>query len=166
MSTEHLNREESRERLKDMVDDITFAIMVTGLDKRPINAIPMSSKKVDKGGNIWFLSKSSSEHNKNLEKDSDVHLLYSKPSDMEFLSVYGKAEIIKDRAILEELYNPKTDNWFEGPDDPSLTAIKVSPAEAYYWDSKSNKYITLLKMGVGAITGDQKDIGEKGKLNL
>lgn len=166
MSTENLNKEKSREKLRELVDDIKVAMMVTGLEKKPINAIPMSTKKVDEQGNIWFISLGTSEHNQNLERNPDVHLLYSDPDDMEFLSLYGKAEITKNREILEDLYNPRTDNWFDGPDDPNLTAIKVTPQEAYYWDTKTNKYITLLKMGVGAVTGNNQDIGKKGKLDL
>jgi general stress protein 26 len=166
MSTENLNKEESWDKLRELVDDIKVAMMVTGFDQKPVNAIPMSTKKVDKSGNIWFLSLKTSEHNQDLLKDKQIQLLYSDPNDMEFLSLYGRAEITTDRAVLEDLYNERTDNWFDGVDDPNLTAIKVSPEEAYYWDTKSNKYVTLLKMGVGAITGDKKDIGEKGKLNL
>lgn len=166
MSTENLNKEKSREKLRDMVDDIKVAMMVTGLEKKPINAIPMSTKKVDDKGNIWFLSMGSSEHNKNLQLNPDVHLLYSDPDDMEFMNLYGRAEITKDRSILKDLYNPRTDSWFDGAEDPNLTAIKVTPAEAYYWDTKSNKYVTLLKMGVGAVTGSDQDLSEKGKLNL
>ena len=166
MSTENLNKDESWKKLRDLVDDIKVAMMVTGLEKKPISAIPMSTKKVDEEGNIWFISMGNSEHNKNIGLNPDVHLLYSDPNDMEFMSIYCRAEITKDRSVLEELYNPKTDNWFDGLDDPKLTAIKVKPQDAYYWDTKSNKYVTLFKMGVGALTGDKKDIGEKGKLNL
>lgn len=166
MSTENLNKEESRKKLRKLVDDIKVAMLVTGLEKRPINAIPMRTKKIDDNGHIWFISQSNSEHNKNLQINEQVHLLYSNPDDNEFLTLYGHAEITKDRSILEDLYSATTDNWFDGVDDPNLTAIKVKPVEAYYWDSKTNKYITLLKMGIGALTGNNQDIGEKGKLNL
>lgn len=166
MSTENLNKEKSWEKLKDLVDDIKVAMMVTGLEKKPINAIPMRTKKIDDKGNIWFISADSSEHNKNLKINEQVHLLYSKPDANEFLTVYGQAEITKDKSILKDLYSATTDNWFDGVDDPNLTAIKIKPEEAYYWDSKTNKYVTLMKMGLGALTGNNQDVGEKGKLNL
>lgn len=166
MSTENLNKEESWKRLREMVDDIKVAMMVTGLEKRPINAVPMRTKKIDDKGNIWFISMGQSDHNKNIQINKDVHLLYSAPDDNEFVTLYGQAEIVKDRSVLEDLYSSTSDNWFDGVDDPNLTAIKLKPAEAYYWDSKTNKYLTLFKMGVGALTGEKKDIGEKGKLNL
>lgn len=166
MSTENLNKEESWEKLRELVDDIKVAMMVTGLEKRPINAIPMRTKKIDDKGNIWFISAGNSDHNKNLQLNEQVHLLYSDPGDNEFVTLYGEAEIIKDKTVLKDLYSATTDNWFDGVDDPNLTAIKVKPVEAYFWDSKTNKYVTLLKMGVGAITGNKQDVGEKGKLNL
>lgn len=166
MSTKNLTNEQSWKKLKDLVDDIKVAMMLTGFNKKPINAIPMRSKRVDEDGNIWFLSLKTSEHNQDLASNKEIQLLYSKPSDMEFLSVYGTAEVTTDKKIIEDLYSKTTDNWFDGADDPKITAIKVTPREAYYWDSKDNKYITLLKLGVGAVTGNKQDIGEKGKMNL
>lgn len=166
MSTENLNIEESRKKIKSLVGDIKVAMMITGFDKKPINAIPMTTKKIDNEGNIWFLSLRTSHHNKDLLKSKDVQLLYSDPSDMEYLSVFGEAEVTTERAVLEDLYEKTDDNWFEEIDDPNLTAIKVRPEEAYYWDTKTNKYVTLLKLGVGAVTGNKQDIGEKGKLNI
>lgn len=166
MSTENLNREESQEKLRKLVDNIKVAMMVTGLEKKPINAIPMRTKKIDDKGDLWFVSADNSEHNKNLKINEQVHLLYSKPDANEFLTVYGQAEITKDKSILKDLYSATTDNWFDGVDDPNLSAIRVKPEEAYYWDSKTNKYVTLMKMGLGALTGNNQDVGEKGKLNL
>ena len=49
--------------------------------------------------------------------------------------------------------------------DPSLTIIKVTPEDGYYWDTKDGKLITLLKMAAGAITGKEIDGSIEGKLN-
>ncbi|HET8753257.1 MAG TPA: pyridoxamine 5'-phosphate oxidase family protein [Salinimicrobium sp.] len=166
MSTDNLGKKEAREKLKDLVEDIKVGMMVTALDKRPLSAVPMTTKKIDDAGNIWFLSSKTSEHNQNILNNKEVHMLYSDPSDMEFVSVSGIAEIITDKQTLKDLYDKATDIWFDGVDDPNLTAIKFIPDDAYYWDPKHNKYVTLYKLGIAALTGDQKDIGEKGKLDL
>lgn len=166
MSTENLNKEESLKKLKEHIDDSAVAMMLTGFDTKPISAVPMYTKKMDEHGNIWFISGRSSQHNKDLIKDNNVQLLYSNTDDMEFVSVYGEAEITSKKEVIEELYSKTDDNYFRGKDDPEVTAIKVRPQEAYYWDNKYNKFITLLKLGVGAVTGNQQDIGEKGKMNL
>lgn len=166
MSTEQLHTKEARDKLKDLVNDIRVAMMVTGLGKVPLNAIPMSTNDIDEEGYIWFLSLRNSEHNNNIAADNRVQLLYSDPSDMEFVSVFGTGEIVSNREKLKELYNEMANTWFDGPEDPNLTAIKFRPEEAYFWNNKHNKYETLYKLGLAAITGKDQDIGQKGKLDL
>lgn len=42
--------------------------------------------------------------------------------------------------------------WFtEGENDPRISVIKVDPVESYYWDTKHNKIIVMMKRIVGAI---------------
>lgn len=166
MSVDNLKSGEALKKMTEMVEDIDFAMLLTDLKSQPIHAVPMSTKKVDDQGNIWFLSGLNSEHNTNIVKSPEVQLLYSDISDMEFISIYGRASIVADQAILKDLYGKSDDAWFNGVDDPNLTAIKIVPEEAYYWDNKHNKYISLFKMGVAAITGKKADVGEKGRLNL
>lgn len=166
MSTDNLNSGEALEKMTSMVKNINYAMLLTDLKSQPISAVPMSTKKVDDQGNIWFLSGLNSDHNTNIVKSPDVQLLYSDVADMEFISIYGRASIIADPSKLKELYEKIDDAWFTGEDDPNLTAIKIVPEEAYYWDNKHNKYISLFKMGLAAITGKKADISEKGRLNL
>lgn len=166
MSTENLTSREALDKMKKLVNDIDFAFLLTDLKSQPVSAVPMSTKKVDNNGDIWFLSGLNSDHNANIVNDPEVQLLYSDPSDMEFISIYGRATIVADKGILEDLYSKTDDAWFTGVDDPNLTAIKIVPEEAYYWDQKQNKYISLFKMGISAITGDKSDVGEKGKLKF
>lgn len=166
MSTDKIKLEEGRKKLKQLVKEIKVAMMITSLGQKPLSAVPMFTKKIQDDGIIWFLSSSTSEHNENLEKQNEMQLLYSDPSSMKFLSVYGRAEIIKDQEVLKDLYNPKTDAWFSGPEDPNLTAIKFTSTDAHYWSPKSNKYISLLKLAGAAITGEKQDIGEQGSIKL
>lgn len=164
MSTENLYNEEARKKLKDMAENIDFAMMATNLDHAPLHMIPMSTKKVDEDGNIWFLSNRNSNHNKHLNEDPHLHLIYANKADMQFLNVYGIASITTDKEIIKELYGKSDDAWFEGEDDPNITALSIKPTDAHYWDPKHNKLVALVKMGVGAITGDEPDTMDFGKL--
>ncbi|MGA8855145.1 MAG: pyridoxamine 5'-phosphate oxidase family protein [Christiangramia sp.] len=166
MSTKNLYDDKAREKIKQLAEDVDFCMLVTNMDQKPLSAVPMSTKQVDDHGAVWFLSKNDSEHNKNIEKDSDVQLLYSGTSDMEFLSIYGEAFIETNRDVIEELYSKADNAWFDGKDDQSITAIKVNPKEAYYWDNKDSKMVTLFKLGMAAVSGNDQDIGEKGKLGV
>lgn len=166
MNKEDLGKQEAREKLKHLVEDIRIAMMVTGHDMKPFSAVPMTTKRVDPDGSIWFLSGKTSEHNRRISRDDRIHLLYSNPSAMEFISISGTGEISEDRNILEELYDDTEDQWFEGPEDSGLTAIRFYPREAFFWDSRTNKYEALYKLGIAAISGEDKNKGEKGKLNF
>lgn len=166
MSTENLTSDKAKETLKEMVTDIKVAMFATRLEKQPLSVVPMHTKEVDKEGNIWFLSRNDSDHNSDLLTSSETQLLYSDPNAMKFVSVYGNAEIISDQAVLNDLYNKKDNAWFDGKDDPNLTAIKFTPNEAAYWNNDSNKLVTFFKLQAAAVTGDDKDIGTSGKMDL
>ena len=164
MSEKHLTDAEAIEKLKSMAEDIDFAMMATALIKKPIHMVPMSTKQVDAEGVIWFLSGKDSDHNQHIHEDPSLHLIYSDNGDMQFLNVYGTATITTDKTKLKELYGTTDDNWFDGLDDPNLTAIGVKPETAFYWDPKNGKLVTLFKMGVGAITGNKPELMDQGTL--
>lgn len=166
MSKENLYNDEAKKKVKDMAENIDFTMMATDLKNTPLHMIPMSTKKVDDHGNIWFLSNKNSTHNQNIAKDANLHLIYANKSDMQFLNVYGKGSITTDKHIIDELYGSGDDAWFEGKEDPNITAISVTPTEAFYWDPKDNKLVTLVKMGVGAITGNEPDLMDQGRIKL
>lgn len=166
MSTENLYNEEAKKKIKEMAEDIDFTMMATNLKKTPLHMIPMSTKKVDDHGNIWFLSNKNSTHNQNILEDSNLHLVYTDKGDMQFLNIYGTATITTDRNMIDELYGKSDDAWFHGKDDPNITVISVKPTEAFYWDPKNGKLVTLVKMGVGAITGNEPDLMDQGSINI
>jgi len=166
MAHKDLHQKEAIAKLKELAEDIDFALMTTDLTQPPFHIIPMSTKKVDEEGNIWFLSGKDSEHNTHIEEEERALLTYSSKSDMEFLSIYGHARICFDKKIIKELYSSGDDAWFNGVDDPFLSAIEIKPSEARYWDTKNGKLISLFKMAIGSVTGNEPDLGEEGTLKV
>lgn len=166
MSEENLYSQKAIEKIKDIATDVDFCMLATNLSVQPISAVPMSTKKVDAQGNIWFLSHKNSDHNAHIIKDENTQLLYSGGGDMKFLSVYGYAEIVHDRSTIRELYSSTDNAWFEGEDDPTITAIKFQPKEAAYWSNDDNKIVSLFKMAKAAVTGDKVDMGTSGKIKV
>ncbi|TWT73287.1 pyridoxamine 5'-phosphate oxidase family protein [Allorhodopirellula solitaria] len=166
MSNTDLSNQDAVAKLKELAESIDFAMLCTDMAAKPFHAIPMSTKKVDADGRIWFLSGRDSTHNDNIRRDNQVEVLYSDPSSMRFLNVYGKAEIRRDREILKELYGSADDSWFDGLDDPNLSAIEIAPLQAHYWDVKGNRLVALLKMGWGGVTGSEPDLAQHGDLKM
>lgn len=166
MSQKNLFNEEAKAKIKELAENIDFAMMETNLGAKKTHIIPMSTKAVDEDSCIWFLSNKNSAHNNHINADNTIQLIYAKPGDMEFMTVYGHASISTERPILEKYYGKSDDAWFEGINDPELTAIKVVPEDAHYWDTKNGKLVSLLKMGMGAVTGEKQDLGEHGNLKM
>lgn len=166
MSKKNLTNPEAIVKLREVALSVDFALLASRLNQQPFHVIPMSTKQVDGQGRIWFLSGKDSNHNQHIQEDDAVQLLYSHPGKMQFLTVYGTARIVTEQSKLKDLYGSSDDMWFEGLDDPNLTAICVEPEESHYWDPKSNQLVTLFKMGAGVLTGDQPDVMDQGSLKL
>lgn len=163
----NLSGNEGLQKIKELVKEIDFCMFCTNLDEQPFSTRPMSTRDVDNHGNIWFFSKADSNKNTDIKQDDKVQLLYAKPGNSEFISVYGEADIIKDRKKAEELWSAWAKTWFnEGVDDPELTIIRVRPEEVRYWDTKHNRMVSLLKIVAGAITGKESDDGVEGNIQL
>ncbi len=168
MSTENLHHGEAVEKLKEMVDKIDIGMMCSfASDSDYPHAVPMSRQEVDDEGNIWFLVSSESSTHRHLLQNNKVTLLYAHVGDYNFLSINGTAGISQDQARIDKYWNKMIGAWFEkGREDPHIRVLKVTPGEAHYWDNKSNKLVTLLKVAASAVSGEQLDIGREGKLNL
>ena len=75
--------------------------------------------------------------------------------------------MVKDRAKIEELWNPILKAWFpEGLDDPSLCLLKVTVEEAEYWDSPNSKLVQIAGFVKALVTGQAAKGGENEKISL
>lgn len=154
-------------KLKELAEDIGVCLFSTELTSLPITTRPMALREVDNHGNLWFLSSRSSNKNFEIKHDNRVQLFFAKNSDNHFLSVYGTATIYRDQSKIEEIWTPIAEAWFEeGKKDPDVTVIKVKPEDAYYWDTKDGKVISLFKIAVAVVTGIRTGGGIEGTIHV
>lgn len=167
MSTENLSNADAVKKIKELAKNGAVCHFVTNLKSAPLDTRPMATKDVDDEGTIWFISKNDSKKNLDIAKDDTVQLFYANDS-YEYLSVYGEAEIHNEKALIEKYWSSIDKAWFpEGKDDPTITLISVKPTDAYYWDTKNNKLVSLIKIAVAAVTGKPNDDGGvQGKLKV
>lgn len=159
-------REESIKKLKELIEDIDFA-MLTTLNGEKLHSRPMSTQQVEFDGDLWFFTSDKTHKVEEIEKDNRVNLAYSKPESNTYISVFGRASLVKDRAKIEELWNPIYKAWFpKGLDDPSLVLLKVTVEEAEYWDSPSSTIVQIVGFIKALATGQQADGGDHGKMKL
>lgn len=159
-------KKDSIEKLKKLTESIDFC-MLTTLDGGYLRSRPMSTQEMEFDGDLWFFTSDDTHKVAEIAKDARVNVAYSKPDDNTYVSISGRGEIVKDRAKIEELWNPIHKAWFpEGLDDPHLCLLKVAIEQAEYWDAPSSKIIQVLGFVKALATGQEADYGENEKINL
>lgn len=159
-------RQESIEKLKGLIEDIDFG-MLTTMDGGKLRSRPMSTQQAEFEGDLWFFTSDKTHKVDEIEADNRVNVSYSKPDDNVYVSVSGTAAMVKDRAKIEELWNPILKAWFpEGLDDPTLCLLKVSVEEAEYWDSSNSTLVQIAGFVKALVTGKAAQGGENEKITL
>jgi general stress protein 26 len=153
-------------RVKDMADEAESGFFVTANSTGQTNGIrPMSVRKTDDAGNLWFLSSSDSHKNQELAANPAVKLYFQIGAHHGFLELEGRAEVLQDRSLIHDLWNPLLKTWFtEGEDDPRITVIRFTPQSGYYWDNKHGSVVAGAKVAVGALIGKTLDDSIEGRL--
>ncbi len=164
---QNLTNQDAIDKIKELVKSEQLCLFTTKLSTAPLSTRPMSAMDTDEEGNLWFFSAKSSDKNEHIQSDPRVQLFFSHPGNSEFLSVYGTASISTDPALIEKYWSSIIKAWFQGgKDDPEITLLKVAPEEAYYWDTKNNKMVSMIKILTSVVTGKTMDDGIEGTLKL
>jgi general stress protein 26 len=161
------NPKDSIQKLGELLKDIKFAMFTTIDLDGSLYSRPMASQHQEFDGDLWFFSNRSSGKIRSIEKDQHVNLAYASPDDSRYVSVSGRAEIVKDHAKMEELWNPMFKAWFpEGLEDPELTLIRVRVESAEYWDSPSKMIVRLVGFAKSLVSGTSYNPGAHQKVQL
>lgn len=161
-TTEELND------LRDKVKDVKFGMFTTADDMRALTSRPLTLQELDDEGNMWFFVNDEEQFTRELLNNPLVNVSFTDVDDHLYVSVSGYAELQRDRAKAEALWNPMVQAWFpRGVDDPHLALLKFTIDTAEYWDTGSSKMVTLLAMAKAALTGQPpRNIGEHHRMGL
>lgn len=163
---EPMTRTEQIEKLRELVKDIDFCMLTTADQDGTLRSRPMSTQQAEFDGDLWFFIEANSAKVDEVQRDHHVNVSYSDTSKNKYVSVSGTAQVLRDQAKINELWNPVHRAWFpKGPDDPNLALLKVSVHQAEYWDDTSSSMVQFFKMVKAAVTGTPYE-AENQKLNL
>ncbi len=160
-------KKEAIEKLNELIKDIDFTMMTTIDTDGVLRSRPMSTQESEVTDALWFFTSDQTHKTDEIEKDNRVNLSYAKPGDNAYVSVSGTAEIVHDKAKMEELWNPILKAWFpKGLDEPHICLLKVKAEQAEYWDSTSSTLVQIFGFVKAMATGQRADGGENEKINL
>ena len=130
--------------------DIDFVMFSTRTESGEIASRPMSNNgDVEYDGDSWFFSLDENDVVGQIAAEPKVGLvlqgakgLLGKPPL--FVSIEGRAELIRDKAQFEAHWTHDMDRWAEqGVDTPGLVLIKVHARSIHYWDGEDKGEIRV-----------------------
>jgi general stress protein 26 len=172
MANAKTTQEQAEQHFIEVLKTFDQAMLVTHGSAAGLHARPMAIAKTEADGGIWFISGIDTGKVNELAQDST--LLAVMQQSGKFMSVAGRAQLVRDRAKIHELWKETFRAWFDGKDDPNIVLIRLNPTEAEYWDMSGLKGLRFaLKFAAAVVSGKNmrqdernEDVGTHAKLNL
>jgi general stress protein 26 len=154
------------DRIWDIIEKVGVAMLTTrfpgGLRARPVEARPDRD-----AGIIWFLTDSRSGKDGEVAAAPDIGLVFIDAGDKAYLSITGRAEILRDTGRATAIWKSTDQVWWPGgPDDPTLRVLRIAPETAELWDGPSNSILAAFEFAKARLTGNKPNLGENRKISL
>ncbi len=164
----HGHNDPNAGKLYELIGDVKIAMMTTVDQDGMLHSRPMHNHEADENGDLWFFTQINSPKVTEISRDSEVNLAYSDPDKQHYVSVFGTAEIVRDKDRIVEKWSEPLRAWFPGgSDDPRIALIRVHPIKGEFWDGPSSTVLHLYGYVRAAVTGQPpSDLGEQEKVNL
>ena len=111
----------------DLIKDIPMALLVTKEGGR-LDARPMAAHAEKDEGAIYILANKGEDSDRQIQADSEVIVSFQK--GVSFVVVHGSARASDDRSKIKELWNAFDKAWWDGPDDPRIRLLAITPTKA------------------------------------
>jgi general stress protein 26 len=136
-------REQAIATFGEMISGISVAMLTTtGLGR--LRSRPMVTQREPFDGSLWFVTGRAAEKTGEIRDRQAVHVTFVAPAENRYVWASGTASIVDDPARLKVLWHAGYLRWLPGgPDDPSVTLIKVAVEEAEYWDETAGRMVRL-----------------------
>jgi general stress protein 26 len=160
------NEPDDVKKLGKLIKGIEIAMLTTRDEDGTLRSRPMQTQSQEFDGTLWFFTPASSHKVHEVDHEHQVNLSYAQPKENRYVSVSGTATLVRDRAMIDELWTPVLRAWFpKGKDDPDVALLKVDVTKAEYWDAPSSTIVKLVGFTKAVLTGQQYRPGENEKLN-
>lgn len=154
--------------LYDLIDDMEVAMLTTRRQDGRLVSRPMQTQNVDSELDLWFVTSDQTDKFDELEHDPNVNLAYYDDSSREWVSVSGRARLVRDRQQIERLYDASWRVWLEKQDDrrdgtasdPRIVLIAVEVDSAVYMKSHASAPKKAYEIVKSFVTGERPDVAD------
>ena len=161
----HSQSSEPLERLAAALEGQRVTMMTLLEPPGRLGSRPMTPLEMDDRGALWFMASKEALGSIIEPRGSIVNLAFSQPDDSDFVSLSGVAELVDDAQRRQELWSLAARPWFDGPQDPDLALVRVTPHRAEIWDGPDNVVSRVLAMAASVVAGHEVGLGHKDVLD-
>ena len=151
------------DRVWDIIEQVGICMFTTrfggGLRARPLEARPDRA-----GGTISFLTDLRSGKEHEIETGHDVGLTFVDAKEKAYLSLTARAEVRRDPAKAAAIWRSGDNLWWNGPDDPNVCVLRITPLTAELWDGPASTAIAAFEVVKARLTGEKPNLGENRKV--
>ena len=155
-------------KLREIVKAVDICMLTTVGERGDLHSRPMSNnREIEFDGDLWFFTYGSSHKVDEIGHVPKVNVSFADTRAQQYASLTGRARVVRDRAKIEELWQPHMKAWFpEGVETPDIALLKVTTERAEYWDSSQSIVAHAVSLVSSLVTGAPAQTGENEKLEL
>lgn len=155
-------------KLREIVKAVDICMLTTMDERGDLHSRPMSNnREIEFDGDLWFFTYGSSHKVDEVGRVPKVCASFADVDAQQYASLTGRAEVVRERAKIEELWQPQLRAWFpEGVETPDIALLKVTVEHAEYWDGSQSIVSHAISFVSSLITGEPAQLGENEKIDL
>ena len=152
-------------KLAELVKEARIAMLTTAEPNGTLRSRPLATLQMDSQGTLWFFTSVTSPKVEEIDQHRQVNVSYANPDDMDYVSISGRATIVRDREKMKQLWTKWVEPWFpKGLDDPDLVLLAVQVDQAEYWDAPDSAVKRMFGLAKALRSGDTSGLGEHEKV--
>jgi general stress protein 26 len=155
-------------KVAELIEGIDIAMLTTVEQDGSLRSRPMATQELEFDGDLWFFTDAGSAKVYEVQQEHHVNASYSRPDKQRYVSLSGTAELVRDRAKMEQLWRPLLKAWFpDGLETPGIALLRVRVQRGEYWDAPHGAVAQLAGLASALVKGERADdVGEYAKIQI
>lgn len=136
------------QQLASWIRDMEFAMLTTEDRTGQLRSRPMVVLEQMPDDAIWFFSEASCQKVDDVQGHHSVNVRYTDATGKKFVSVSGRARVVRDREQMRSLWCNRLNEWFpKGAEDPELVLLRIEVHEAELWQAPEREFEVKIEAG-------------------
>jgi general stress protein 26 len=153
---------EDAEHLYDLITGFDNAMLVTRGADGHLHARPMAVAELHADADVYFVTGIDSAKVAEIYADADVLLTFQ--DEQQYAAVYGRVNVVRDRALIERLWREEWKVWFpRGASDPAIALLRFDAERGEFWNDAGASGVQYAFEGAKAYLSARRPALDRGR---